>query len=85
VPTSAVHSSGHSATVTVYAGGKTHLTRVTLGTKGPVMTQITAGLTTGQQVVLANLSKPLPTNNLANQFPGPGGGPGGPRISVRVG
>jgi HlyD family secretion protein len=76
VPTSAVHSSGHVATVTVYAGGKTRITRVTVGTKGPVMTRITSGLKVGQQVVLADLSKPLPTNNLANQFPGPGGGPG---------
>jgi hypothetical protein len=76
VPTSAVHNSGHVATVIVYAGGKTHVTRVTVGTKGPVMTRITSGLRIGQQVVLAELGKPLPTNNLTNQFPGPGGGPG---------
>ena len=73
VPTSAVHGSGHVASVTVYAGGKTRVTRVTVGTKGPVMTRITSGLKLGQQVVLADLSQPLPTNNLANQFPGPGG------------
>ena len=76
MPTSAVHSSGGHATVTVYAGGKTQVTRVTVGTRGPVMTRITAGLKIGQQVVLADLSKPLPTNNLTNQFPSPGGGPG---------
>jgi len=75
VPTSAVHGFGHSATVTVYAGGKTKVTRVTVGTRGPVMTRITSGLAIGQQVVLADLSQPLPTNNLGNQFPGPGGGP----------
>jgi hypothetical protein len=77
VPTSAVHGSGRSATVTVYAAGKTKVTRVTVGTKGPVLTRITSGLKVGQQVVLADLSKPLPTNNLNNQFAGPGGG--GPR------
>ena len=83
VPTSAVHNSGHVATVIVYAGGKTHVTRVTVGTKGPVMTRITSGLKIGQQVVLADLSKPLPTNNLNNQGPGFGRvnriivGPGG--------
>ena len=71
-----MHGSGRSATVTVYAGGKTKVTRVTVGTRGPVMTRITSGLTIGQQVVLADLSKSLPTNNLNNQFPGPGGGPG---------
>src|ERR1019366_6817109 len=54
VPTSAVHGSGRSATVTVYAGGKTKVTRVTVGTRGPVMTRITSGLTIGQQVVLAD-------------------------------
>jgi multidrug efflux pump subunit AcrA (membrane-fusion protein) len=88
VPTSAVHGSGHSATVTVYAGGKTKVTRVKVGTRGPVMTQITSGLTIGQRVVLADLSQSLPTNNLNNQFPGPGGGPGlgGPgKISFQAG
>lgn len=72
VPTSAVHKSGHQATVTVYAGGKTRVTKVTVGTMGPVMTRITAGLKIGQQVVLANLNAPLPTNNLTNRFGGPG-------------
>ena len=45
------------------------------------MTRITSGLKIGQQVVLADLSKPLPTNNLTNQFAGPGGGPGFGRFS----
>jgi multidrug efflux pump subunit AcrA (membrane-fusion protein) len=70
VPTSAVHKSGGRATVTVYAGGKTRVTKVTAGTIGPVMTRITAGLRAGQQVVLANLSQPLPDNNPASQGPG---------------
>ena len=70
VPTSAVHKSGGRATVTVYAEGKTRVTKVTIGTIGPVMTRITAGLRAGQQVVLANLSQPLPDNNPASQGPG---------------
>jgi len=73
VPTSAVHRSGHQATVIVYAGGKARVTKVTVGTVGPVMTRITAGLRAGEQVVLANLSQPLPDNNPASQGPGPGG------------
>jgi multidrug efflux pump subunit AcrA (membrane-fusion protein) len=82
VPTSAVHYSGSKATVTVYAGGKARVTKVKIGTRGPVMTQVTAGLRIGQQVVLANLNAPLPNNNPTNQGPGPGGpiffgGPGG--------
>lgn len=76
VPTSAVHGSGRSATVTVYARGQTHVTKVKVGTMGPVMTRIISGLTAGQKVVLANLNQPLPTNNL-NTNQGPPGGPGG--------
>jgi len=70
VPTSAVHGSGRSATVTVYAAGRTHVVKVKVGTMGPVMTRISSGLKAGQKVVLANLSQPLPTNNLNNQGPG---------------
>ncbi|HTT54970.1 MAG TPA: HlyD family efflux transporter periplasmic adaptor subunit [Streptosporangiaceae bacterium] len=74
VPTSAVHYSGHQATVTVYAAGRARSVRVTVGTKGVLLTRITAGLTAGQQVVLADLHKPLPSTN-PNQGPiGPAGG-----------
>ena len=81
VPTSAVHNGKHGATVTVYAAGRTRTVKVTVGTKGLLRTRITAGLRAGQQVVLAVLGKPLPTNNL-NQGPpiGPGIGPGGPNV-----
>jgi trimeric autotransporter adhesin len=78
VPTSAVRKSGGKATVIVYAGGKTRVAKVTIGTMGPVMTRVTAGLRAGQQVVLANLSQPLPNNNPANQ------GPGGPGFAGTV-
>lgn len=83
VPTSAVHYSGTNATVTVYAAGQTRTIKVKVGTKGPVMTRITSGLTVGEQIVLANLNAPLPNNNPSgNQGPGfgnfsvlaPGGG-----------
>jgi multidrug efflux pump subunit AcrA (membrane-fusion protein) len=89
VPTSAVHYSGSKATVTVYAGGKPRVTKVKVGTRGPVMTQITSGLRIGQQVVLANLNAPLPNNNPNDQGPGSGvpiliGGPGG-GVSTFVG
>jgi multidrug efflux pump subunit AcrA (membrane-fusion protein) len=93
VPTSAVHYSGSKATVTVYAAGKARSVRVGVGTKGSVLTRITSGLAIGQQVVLANLNAPMPTNNPSNNFGGPGpilgggifvqpGGPGGPIINV---
>ena len=75
VPTSAVHGSGKKATVTVLTGGKARSVKVRIGTMGPVMTRITSGLTAGEQVVLANLNQPLPSNNPSNQGPG-GPGPG---------
>jgi HlyD family secretion protein len=82
VPTSAVHYSGSHATVTVYAAGQTRQVKVTVGTKGPVLTRITSGLAPGQQVVLASLNAPLPNDNPDNnQLPGSGVrvfvGPGG--------
>ena len=78
VPTSAVHYSGDSATVTVYSAGKIHSVKVRIGTKGLVMTRITAGLKVGQHVVLADLRKPLPSNNL----PGPAGPGGGVNVVI---
>jgi HlyD family secretion protein len=82
VPTSAVHYSGDHATVTVYTAGSTRVTRVKVGTKGPVMTRITSGLAIGQRVVLANLNAPLPSNNPSGGFNGPV--PGGTRIQINV-
>jgi HlyD family secretion protein len=63
VPTSAVTSLGAFDLVTVVEAGKPANVRVTVGATGPVLTQITSGLTVGQQVVLANLNTPLPTNS----------------------
>jgi hypothetical protein len=62
VPTSAVEGSGAASFVTVLRDGKPVLVRVTVGATGPVLTQITSGLTVGEQVILADMSTPLPTN-----------------------
>jgi hypothetical protein len=83
VPTSAVEGTGAATFVTVMQAGKPERVRVTVGASGPVDTQITAGLAVGDQVVLADLSTPLPTNT--NPFAarslttGGGGGFGGAR------
>ncbi|HEX2903242.1 MAG TPA: HlyD family efflux transporter periplasmic adaptor subunit [Jatrophihabitans sp.] len=61
VPTSAVHRLGQLSTVTVLSKGKPVTTRITLGAIGSDRTQVLTGLKAGQQVVLANLSEPLPT------------------------
>ena len=48
-----------------------------VGAVGPVLTQVTSGLTVGEQVVLADLSTPLPTNTnpfASRSLTGGGGG-----------
>jgi len=72
VPTSAVHSVGQLHTVTVLSGGHTSVAVVGVGAMGDERTEITSGLRAGQQVVLANLREPLPSN----QTTGPGGAGG---------
>ncbi|MBV9160526.1 MAG: HlyD family efflux transporter periplasmic adaptor subunit [Pseudonocardiales bacterium] len=78
VPSSAVHTAGGSTIVTVLRDGTPHTVQVTLGAIGPTRTQVLAGLNPGDQVILADLSQPLPTVNLQNvRLAGRGGGPGG--------
>jgi multidrug efflux pump subunit AcrA (membrane-fusion protein) len=61
VPSSAVHTLGQLHTVTVFDHGSAVPTRITIGAVGSDRTQVTSGLKAGQQVVLADLTEPLPT------------------------
>ena len=82
VPTSAVEGIGAATFVTVLQAGKPERVRVTVGATGPVLTQVTSGLTVGEQVVLADLSTPLPTNTnpfASRSLTAGGGGFGGAR------
>jgi hypothetical protein len=82
VPTSAVEGIGAATFVTVLQAGKQERVRVTVGATGPVDTQITSGLSVGEQVMLADLSTPLPTNTnpfASRSLTGGGGGFGGAR------
>ena len=82
VPTSAVEGIGAASFVTVLQAGKPERVRVTVGATGPVLTQVISGLTVGEQVVLADLSTPLPTNTnpfAARSLTTGGGGFGGAR------
>lgn len=65
VPTSAV-TRGDVATVTVLAGAETAPREVELGAVGPLRTEIRSGLDTGEQVVLADLTLPLPSADQRN-------------------
>lgn len=75
VPTSAVHLLGTRATVSVYSGGKVTTTLVTLGVRGSDRTQVLSGLKVGQQVVLADISSPVPSSSTTTtgRFGGTGG------------
>jgi HlyD family secretion protein len=82
VPTSAVQSIGAITFVTVLQAGKAVRVRVTVGATGPERTQVSSGLTVGEQVVLADMSTPLPTNTnpfAARGLTTGGGGFGGGR------
>jgi HlyD family secretion protein len=74
VPTSAVGN----GTVTLLADGRPVPTPVAVGAVGPVRTEVEEGLREGDQVVLADLDRPLPTGD---QHAGPEDFTGaGPRI-----
>jgi HlyD family secretion protein len=87
VPTSAVQGTGAATFVTVLSAGKPVRVRVVTGATGPALTQISSGLTVGEQVVLANLNTPLPTNSnpfAARGLTTGGGGFGGGRTGSRT-
>jgi multidrug efflux pump subunit AcrA (membrane-fusion protein) len=86
VPTSAVSANGSRHSVEVVNGADTTRVSVKVGVVGDTWTEIKSGIDAGQEVVLANLSEPLPgsaTNSSSSTqgggFPGgfPGGGAGG--------
>lgn len=77
VPNSAIHTGAAGRhTVTVLKGGKPTTVQVTLGLTGPAVTQVTSGLKAGQQIVLAELSQPLPSSATSSS------GNGGFRLPV---
>jgi HlyD family secretion protein len=63
VPTSAVQTLGQFSLVSKMVNGKPANTRVTLGVVGATVVQITSGLKAGDEVMLANITEPMPTAN----------------------
>jgi HlyD family secretion protein len=85
VPTSAVEGTGAATFVTVLRGGQLVRVRVVVGATGPLLTQVSSGLTVGEQVVLADMSTALPTNTnpfAARGLTTGGGGFGGGRAGL---
>ncbi len=77
VPTSAVHTTGTTHTVTVLDGSTTKAVKVTTGVVGAQLTQIKTGLHVGQVVVLADLSQALPSSDSTSTSRRSGLGGGG--------
>ncbi|MGD0311409.1 MAG: HlyD family efflux transporter periplasmic adaptor subunit [Acidimicrobiales bacterium] len=78
VPSSAVRTVGTIHLVSVVKNGDTPTpVRVTLGTVGDVLTQVTSGLTKGESVSLASLDEPLPSTSTDTTRAGLGGLTGG--------
>jgi multidrug efflux pump subunit AcrA (membrane-fusion protein) len=82
VPTSAVQTVGTRSFVEILSHGQEIRHTVVVGAVGGVLTQIKAGLTAGEKVVIADLSASLPGSNPSKgagfpgthiQFIGPGG------------
>lgn len=61
VPSSAVHRTGSQYTVQVLKDGISQAVTVEVGAIGPERTEIVSGLTTGDSVILADLSQPMST------------------------
>jgi HlyD family secretion protein len=76
VPSSAVTTVGTIHYVTVVDGNTAKAVRVTLGTVGDILTQVTSGVTRGEQVSLANLTEPVPSSSTATTTRRFGGGAG---------
>ncbi|HEX6476902.1 MAG TPA: HlyD family efflux transporter periplasmic adaptor subunit [Acidimicrobiales bacterium] len=76
VPTSAVHNVGSRSFVNVLQGGKEVSRTVTTGAADAARTQISSGLSAGDQVILANLNASVPSGN-TTRLGGTGGFGGG--------
>jgi membrane fusion protein, macrolide-specific efflux system len=86
VPTAAVRTAGGQSIVTVLSGGKQVPKRVQTGVQGDQGTEITSGLSEGDQVVIATAPNGTSGGGFpAGRFPGLGGGGagGGARIGGR--
>jgi hypothetical protein len=77
VPTSAVRTDGTSSTVDVLRDGVSSPVQVEVGAVGPIRTEIVDGLSPGDQVVIADPSRPLPSADLSRLGGGPPRGGGG--------
>ncbi|WP_018503583.1 HlyD family efflux transporter periplasmic adaptor subunit [Parafrankia discariae] len=80
VPTSAVHRVGQLATVTVLRDGRATAVRVETGAVGSERIEVTSGLESGDQVVLADINADLPSSGSSGSADNGGlfgGGTGG--------
>ncbi|HEV1996523.1 MAG TPA: HlyD family efflux transporter periplasmic adaptor subunit, partial [Candidatus Dormibacteraeota bacterium] len=74
VPTSAVRTSGAGSTVQVLAAGQPQARPVTIGATDALRTQVVSGLNAGDEVVIATISRTVPTTTNGGGLLNPGGG-----------
>jgi membrane fusion protein, macrolide-specific efflux system len=77
VPTAAVKGSGSSATVQVSANGTTETRTVTAGQQSGGMTEVTSGLSEGENVVYSQSFRGFPGGGGQSGMPAPQGGQSG--------
>jgi RND family efflux transporter MFP subunit len=74
IPTSAVRTTGAGSTVQVMVNGVVQSRPITLGASDALRTEVLQGLSAGDQVVVATVSKTVPTTGGNNVLGGAGGG-----------
>jgi hypothetical protein len=85
VPVSAIPGvTSGSARITVLKDGTATPTTVTVGAVGAGLAEVRSGLSAGDQVVIADVTAPLPTNSSGN-VRGLTGGAGGPPAGAGTG
>jgi trimeric autotransporter adhesin len=77
VPTSAVHTVGNNSYVFVPESGQEARKKISVGIVGSVYTQVTAGITKGTSVILADMSQAVPSSSTSSSTTGFGGAGGG--------
>jgi len=78
IPTSAVRTTPTGSAVQVLVGGQPTLRPVTIGASDTLRTQVVAGLNAGEEVVVATITRSVPTTNGGGLLgPAGGGGRGG--------
>ena len=76
IPTSALRTTGTGSAVQVLENGQPTLRPITVGASDSLRTQVISGLNAGDQIVVATVTKNVPTTTTGGGLLNPGGGGG---------